>query len=130
MAIEKLIRVRIENGRLWVPDTSKARELKGHYYIIEEDTFRRLVDGVYNAAKDRDVKEIYIPLDDGIVADVPPFGIPSQISDGDITYYIDRRLMVVPNQVATIRYLTPDVELQELVDEEKRPWITITDYMG
>ncbi len=117
------MRVKIENGHIWVPNIEKARELRGAYYIIEETTLHRLVDGVYDAAVEKEVdKEVYIDIEsmpNVEIVDKPPFRIPSQIANEDMTYYIDREMMVVPEKLTSIRWIVPELELEELLDEEK-----------
>ena len=124
--IEKLLKVKIDNGRMWVTDIERARELRGNYYIVEESVFHRLVDGVYDAAKVREeveeASEVYIDIegiDNVKITDNPPYRIPSQVTSGDIVYHIDREMMVVPGQIASVRWVSPDLELEELVDKEK-----------
>jgi len=121
MGIEKVLKVRVVEGKLFVDtkDIDYAMNLRGYHYLISEEGLCKLLDKTRESDSEDEWedKEVYIPIEDEMISGEPPYNIPREIKDGDITYYIDRQMLVVPGQIMLVKYRTPDNELEDIVDE-------------
>lgn len=111
----KIIRARFHSGEVVIAGDEIAN---GDYYVVPDRAFQRLVSAAYKQAHTVD-GSVRVGLPDELIVNEKPYRIPEKWHDGDVTYYIERHLEAIPGKALILRWITPDVEMEEIVDKLK-----------